>query len=161
MQKISSQEYVRNFVREHNYNLYLLHFFAPRTNRRQILALMGLHTELRIIPTKVHDPMMRIIRLKWWEEELEKIKYNQSYAVSPILNELATIENRHEFSEYFIRLDKSLRGEDADIDESFYKILYDVIANERAKNRFIKKLMHHDQLKGKNAFRALRLWLGI
>jgi len=159
MNKISSQDYCKNFVRENNYNLYLLHFFVPRVNRRNILALMALHTELRMIPKKVHDPMMRIIRLKWWEDEIEKIQNKKPYSDSPILQELAL--NTIEWEEYFIRLDQSLRGEDSDVDEYFYKIMFSTLPNQHSQKKFTKKLVLHDQLSDNTGFRAVRLWLGI
>jgi len=156
------QDYCRDFVRESNYNLYLLHFFVPYDCRGAVLALMTLHVELCLIPQKVNDPMMRLIRLKWWKDEIEKLRAGGVHADSPVLDVLVNLfDTFPPMDDYFERMEQSIRGENADIDEIFYKNMTWVIADEKSRNRFVKKLMHHDQLENKNAFRALRLWLGI
>jgi phytoene/squalene synthetase len=161
MQKISSAQFCHEFVRRENYDLYLLHFFVPRDKRRAILAAMALHTEIRSIPTKVQDPMMRMIRLKWWMDEIEKIMNGQACADSPILEEITTLSPYPNFNDYFTRFDKSFRGEDADIDEAFYSTLGTIIGTSKSKNRFSKKLVLHDTLPEGTNFRAFRLWLGV
>ena len=155
------RDYCRNFVRGNDYNLYLLHFFTPVSCRDHILSLMALHTELHMIPQKVADPMMRIIRLKWWQDEIEKIRAGDPFADSPILDGLSQCDILPSMDDYFDRFGQSMRGDTTDIDEVFYKIMASVIDNEKSRNRFVKKLMHHDQLEDKQAFRALRLWFGI
>jgi len=154
MQKISSEQYVRNFVRDSDYNLYLLHFFAPRRERAYTLALMALHCELRDIPKKATDPTMMLIRLQWWRDEIDK---GDNHADSPILNELPKLD----YDGYFNRIDQSMRGQDVDIEELFYALLTSVIKNKKQRDKFTKKLMHHDQLDDTQKFRALRLWLGV
>ncbi len=178
MQINSNEQYLRNYVRNTDYNLYLLHFFAPRPHRLKILALMGLHCELRSIPQKVQDPMMMLIRLQWWRDEIEKMINNEMHVDSPILNTLSSSDlfrgssqrkkdspnkswNDDLFEDYLNRFDQSMRGEKVDIDEAFYTLMTNIIDNEAAKKRFIKKLMHHDDLEDKKPFRATRLWLGI
>lgn len=178
MQKISSEQYLRNFVREVDYNLYLLHFFVPRHYRLPILALMGLHCELRTIPKKVQDPMLMLIRLQWWRDEIDKIANGEAYADSPILTVMSScdliagsqklgkdplVKSQSDslFHDYLNRVDESMRGNQADIDEAFYTLMTNAIDNDKARQRFIKKLMHHDELEDKKAFRALRLWSGI
>ncbi len=155
--------YTRDYVRAENYNLYLLHFFAPRKNRFDILALMALHTELHAIPKKVIDPMMRVIRLKWWMDEIEKIQAGKPYADSPVLEALSKTLTAHKINldDYFDRFGQSLRGEQSDIDEAFYALLTSIIKDKKLEAKFIKKLMHHDQLEDKTSFRELRLWLGV
>jgi phytoene/squalene synthetase len=165
MLKTKPYFYCRDYVRGENYNLYLLHFFAPCENRFDILALMALHTELHAIPQKVIDPMMRVIRLKWWMDEIDKIQAGKPYADSPVLEALSKTLTAHKinFDDYFDRFGQSLRGEQSDIDEAFYGLLTSVIHDEKSKSRskFIKKLMHHDRLEDTKLFRALRMWLGV
>jgi len=160
MQKIASPDSLRNFVRSAHYNLYLLHFFAPRACRQDLVTLMALHTELRQIPQRATDPMMRLIRLTWWQDEIKKIQNGTAHADSPILEAMTHLCPMPDFSAYFSRFDQSLRGEDADIDEVFYNMMTSVIPQPKAKERFIKKLMLHDQMDEDVPFRALRLWLG-
>jgi hypothetical protein len=122
---------------------------------------MTLHTELRSIPQKVQDPMMRLIRLQWWRDEIEKMKNGCPYSESPVLEELFQCQSFLGFDNYFNRFDQSLRGQESDIDEIFYTLMTSVIQDEKSKNHFVKKLMHHDQLNEHTSFRALRLWLGV
>lgn len=162
MNKISSQDYCRNFVRDANYNLYLLHFFVPREKRRAILSIMALHCDLRAIPQKVQDPMMRLIRLKWWSDEIEKINNGEPFADSPVLQEIdETYPKTIQWDSYFDRFNQSLRGETVDIDESLYEIFGQIINDEKLNNRFSKRLALHDEMDDSVYFRAFRLWLGI
>jgi len=122
---------------------------------------MALHTELRSIPQKVHDPMMRLIRLQWWRDEIEKMKNSHPYSESPVLEELSQCSLFLEFDNYFNRVDQSLRGQASDIDEIFYTLMATIIEDEKSKSRFVKKLMLHDQMDENTSLRALRLWFGI
>lgn len=160
MNKISSKEFCRNFVRTENYDLYLLHFFAPRDKRRGILCLTALHTELFHIPQKANDPTMRLIRLQWWRDEIKKIINGTPHADSPILDELQNIK-RISFEKYLDVFDDFYRGNAVDIDEPLYDLFGKIIDNEKATNRFSKKLFTHDNLPPDTKFRAIRLWLGI
>lgn len=162
MNKISSHVFCRHYVRDNGYGLYLIHFFAPRKKRRALLSIMALHTELRLIPQKVHDPMMRLIRLKWWHDEIGNIKNSRHFSDSPILTEInQNIKNYIEFDDYLNRFEKSLRGETADIDESLYKIFANIIDDKKQIEIFSNKLMLNDTLDEKTKLRALRLWLGF
>jgi hypothetical protein len=180
MNKISSHDFCRDFVRNENYNLYLLHFFAPRNKRNAILAIMALHTELRFIPQKVQDVTLRLIRLQWWRDEIQKIYDDQPHANSPILDELANSffgltkeSNQNEqdplikskgdalIKDYLTRFTQSFQGHDADIDESLYALFGHVINDPRANNHFSKKLFLYDNLPDHTIFRAFRLWIGI
>lgn len=139
----------------------MLHFFVPRLKRAAVLSVMALHTELHFIPQKAPDATMRLIRLQWWRDEIEKIKNKQNHADSSILDEISsTIQNFDGFGEYLNRFDKNIRGEAADIEEALYKIFGDIINNEKHIERFSKKLALHDELEENTAFRPFRLWLG-
>lgn len=160
MKKISSQDYCRNFVREEDYNLYLLHFFVPRQKRQSILAVMALHTELNSIPKKVQDPMMRIIRLKWWHDEIKKIMKDKPHSDSPILDEITSCCDKDiSWDEYFKRFEQSMRGEQSDIGEALYDIFGKIIGDKKVVHKFSKRLARHDEMDDDVLFRALRLWL--
>lgn len=160
MNKISSEEFCRNFVRTENYNLYLLSFFAPRDKRRAIITIMALHTELLQIPQKANDPTMRLIRLQWWRDEIEKMQNKKPHADSPILDELQNVKTIS-FENYLNIFDEFCRGNAVDIDEPLYDFFGKIIDNETATNRFSKKLFTHDNLPPETKFRAIRLWLGV
>ena len=158
MNKISSIDYCRNFVRKENYNLYLLHFFVSRKYREKIIPLMALHTELLTIPQKASDPTMRLIRLQWWRDEIKKMQGGKTHADSPILDLLS---QNLDYEDYLNRFDSSLRGEDIDIEEALYTLFGNILKNEKEKNKLSKKLFIHDNLPEHTKFRALRLWLGV
>ncbi len=163
MNKISSKEFCRTYVRVQNYNLYLLHFFAPRQNRAGIITLMALHTELFHIPQKADGPTMRLIRLQWWRDEIQKIQNNQPHAVSPILDELKKIDgiDNISFETYFNAFDDYCRGTAVDINEPLYALFGYIIKNKQSIDKFSKKLFLHDNMADNTKFRALRLWLGV
>lgn len=162
MNKISSHDFCRDYVRKENYNLYLLNFFAPRDKRQNILAIMALHTELKLIPQKTLDPTLRLIRLQWWHNEIQKISNGQPCSNSPILDELKQLHIPNQgFDNYWARFTQSFQGQDSDIDESLYALFGHVINDKRANNRFSKKLFLHDNLPGDTIFRAFRLWIGV
>jgi len=95
-----------------------------------------------------------LIRLQWWRDEIVK----DNHADSPILNLLPKLN----YDDYLNRFEQSLRGEQVDIDEAFYALMTSIIKNEKAKNRFSKKLILHDKLQEQESkFHALRLWLGV
>lgn len=60
----------------------------PRAVRRAGLAIMALHCEVMEIPLKTADPTLRLIRLKWWEDEIDKILSGKPHADSPVLEEI-------------------------------------------------------------------------
>ena len=161
MNKISTQDYCRNFVRDTDYNLYLLNFFAPRDKRPFVLTIMALHCELRLIPKKVHDPMLMQIRLQWWRDEIDKIKNGDGYAPSPILDELRGISPLPDMDQYFNNFTELFAGKDADIDSDLYELFAVIIDDKQASEKFSKILMRHDVLQDKKIFRALRLWLNV
>jgi hypothetical protein len=144
MNKISSEEFCRNFVRRENYNLYL--------------AMMALHTELLQIPQKATDPTMRLIRLQWWRDEIEKLTHNKPHADSPILDEIKHI-NLNISKDYLDVFDNFCRGNAVDINEPLYDLFGKIIQSEKDINRFSKKLFAHDNLPPETKFRAARLWL--
>lgn len=163
MKKISSREFCRNYVRDKNYNLYLLHFFMPAGIRDDALSLMALHTELKSIPEKARDPSMMIIRLKWWYDNVQLILNNQPCADSPVLETIAATLGNHQipksmFADYFTRFQNSIGGQASDTDAALYNFLDRLLFDKALKDRFSKLLQYNDQLADDCAFRALRLW---
>jgi hypothetical protein len=153
MDKIASHEYCRNFVRQQDYHLYLLHFFAPKKKRRTILGLMALHCELKLIPLKTVEPHMRYIRLQWWQDEIEKIMDNAPTAESPILQEITLCKkSRQSINHYFDSFETDAH------EDRLFEVFYDVLDHDES---FFKKVAHHRKLGATPQLRALRLWLGI
>lgn len=166
MNKISSPEYCRNFVRSKNYDLYLLHFFLPRDRRPLAIALMALHCELLFIPQKANDPMMKLIRLKWWHDEVMRLFEEQdSNRPSPILEMLAAQQLHRDdgfrqcLSSYFQSFQDFINGQESDTTAALYDLLCYLISNPKTKNRFIALLQYHDDMDEGVKLRAMRLWL--
>lgn len=164
MNKISSHDYCRNFVREADYPLYLLHFFMPHSVRRDAMSLMALHCELNTIPQKARDPSMIMIRLKWWYDGVMALVGNLTRSESPVFDALKpAIQNQNlneaDFEAYFTQFEKHFKGEETDTEEALYLLLGNMIHNKNDKNRFSKVLQKHDQLDPQCHFRAFRLWL--
>ena len=164
MNKISSHDYVRNFTRLNDYNLYLVHFFMPVVSRQNALTLMALHCELKTIPVKARDPSMIIIRLKWWYDNVMMLFNDKDHTDSPVLEALAPIIknkliDKKDFENYFERFEAFFRNQETDVDAFLYYMLDKLIVNKDAKSRFSDMLQYHDSLPPETQFRALRLWL--
>ena len=159
MNKISSADYVRNFSRDNDYNLYLVHFFMPIDVRYDALALMALHAELKTIPVKARDPSMIVIRLKWWYDNAIGIFDGQNHADSPVLDQLQSVIKKHDLTKHdFETYFNAFTDQTADQDAELYVLLDKLINNKKDKKRFSKILQHHDRLAPDVPFRALRLW---
>ncbi|MDX2259676.1 MAG: squalene/phytoene synthase family protein [Hyphomicrobiaceae bacterium] len=59
-------EEVRAAARAHAHDRYLAALLAPRSARRDLIAIAALAGELERIPTLVSEPMLGEIRLQWW-----------------------------------------------------------------------------------------------
>ena len=162
MNKISSQNYCRDVVREHDYNRYLLHFFVPRHVRRATLAMLALNHEWQSITAKSQDPTLRLIRLQWWRDEIEKIYDETPYASGPVLDEVYACNHlikKELLLDIIHRYQQATQGQQADIEESLYNAITGTIPNDQHIQRFSKVLQKHDTLEPQAPFRALRLWL--
>lgn len=161
-----SIDYCRNFLRDHDYNKYLLTFFAPRAVRNDVIAIFALNAELESIPTKIKDPNIAFIRLKWWEDQIDAVYQGQDHASSPVMAALRyTIQNhdipQSDFEPLIACYDEILRGTPRDPDDSVYALCAKTLRADKEKIKFSKVLQHHDNLPDHVRFRALRLWLGV
>ncbi len=63
---------LRKLVRDQDYEHYLCSLFAPALHRTALWAALALTHELLRIPTLATEPMAGLVRLKWWQEQLEQ-----------------------------------------------------------------------------------------
>lgn len=57
-------------LRAYDYPAYISGIFAPNDKRQAIWAVFALHTELSRIASLVKEPMLGLIRLQWWRDEI-------------------------------------------------------------------------------------------
>jgi hypothetical protein len=81
-----------------------------------ILTIFLFENELAKIISKIEDPMISLIKLKWWEDEIDKIYDNEEYAKHHILESLAEIIQNYQikreiFAKIFATLAKLPHGE--------------------------------------------------
>lgn len=60
-------------VRSQDYDHYLCTLFAPAGTRHDLWVVLALSCELLRIPGTVSEAMMGMVRLKWWQEHIERI----------------------------------------------------------------------------------------
>jgi Squalene/phytoene synthase len=65
-----------NQCRTHDYERYVCSLFAPKTYRPILWSMLALgHTWSRI-PTEVHEPMIALVKLKWWQEQCHAVAHH-------------------------------------------------------------------------------------
>lgn len=158
--------YCHHYVRETDYNRYLLAFFVPRRLRSDLLAIFAFNAELESIPARAREPMAGLIRLQWWQDEINKIYDENPYATSPVLSAMAQAIHTHNIPHILCESLCScyadiLHGTPRDPDDALYALCGSLAMTSRDKNRFSKRLHLHDTFDDKTRFRALRLWLGV
>lgn len=159
-------DYCQNLVRERDYHRYLLTFFAPRSARAAMYAVLALNIELETIPAKTVEPMAALIRLQWWDDQINLIYDGKTHSPSPILDDLKIAIHTFDiakplFDDLFTVYDAILRGTPSDPDDALYTLCGALIKDEESKHRFSKKLYLHDTMHDNTKCRALRLWLGV
>jgi phytoene/squalene synthetase len=95
------------YLRKENYNNYLAVIFAKTSNILEILTLFLLELELQKIIDRIKEYenkkpdeyMVALIRLKWWEEEINKIYNNSLHHKHHILTILATIIEKYKIQQ--------------------------------------------------------------
>ena len=105
---------------------------------------------------------MKMIRLKWWYDEVMKLPSNSETDLpSPIL-ELLNVKIdtnlKDSFEAYFQSFQNFLNTQPSDPTEQLYDILCSLIDDVQSKDRFIAILQYHDELPEGAPLRALRLW---
>ena len=166
MDEKSSNQYCQDLVRNRDYHRYLLSFFVPRPSRPSLLAILALNVELQSIPDKATDPMVALVRLQWWRDEITKIYEGDTAQSSPILPGVQRAISRHsipkgQFEALFHCYDDIIRGTAKAPDDCLYDLLSDTLPDDKTRNAFSRKLQIHDCLDDDAPFRAIRLWLGV
>ncbi len=77
MQSDSLHHTMRMLARDHDYERYLCSLFAPAPYQSDLWALLALGHELLKIPENVSDAMVGLVRLKWWQEQLEAVSHGK------------------------------------------------------------------------------------
>lgn len=148
--------YIADLVRTRDYPHYVLTFFAPRAKRQALLAVFALNGELAAIRQLAQDPTMRLIRIQWWRDSLDKL-YKGGTAPSPVLQALH--DNDVSLVPLHVLVDAHESGRATD--DALYTLCADILG--RDKKRFFKKLEKLRTIKGgrDHPLLAFRLWSGI
>lgn len=98
---------LQNFCRNYDYENFLCTLLISGEKRRDALAIRAFNVELARIPLVVSDHKIALIRLKFWEDSLDKLfdKNISSLPDHPVVNELSVLLSRTKFTKrYFDRL---------------------------------------------------------
>jgi 15-cis-phytoene synthase len=77
--------------RVHDYERYVCSLFAPKTYQPSLWAVLALAHEWSRIPLEVHEEMIALVKLKWWQEQCQHIGQGEGKALPPLLQELAPL----------------------------------------------------------------------
>lgn len=106
-------------LRNHDFDRYLLSFFAPREMRKALRTIDMLNIELSHIQQRVENPHLGLIRLHWWSDEIQKIYVSQDAADHPLLRSIAEAVVEYHFA--FEDIDKVVMSRQSDFDALFFQ----------------------------------------
>jgi len=87
-------DYCINLVKEENYDIFLALMFSPPKDRTTLFGISALYFKVQKIINETEEELLVAIKLKWWEEQTDKIFNSVKAESSPILK---LIEENKEF----------------------------------------------------------------
>lgn len=96
-----------SFFRKFDYENFLCTLLIEGESRRDALAIRAFNVEIARIPTVVSDHKIALMRLKFWEDTIEKIfdQTNTKLPEHPVVSELSLLNKKHKLTKrYFDRL---------------------------------------------------------
>ncbi len=81
---------IKALVRTHDYERYICSLFVKPPYRDYVWAVLALGYEVMRIPATVSEPMVGMVRLKWWQENIQHLaqKSGQGRRDHPVLQAL-------------------------------------------------------------------------
>ncbi len=79
-------------LRQRDEDRWLAARYAPPPLRRRLTALYALHSELRLIPSRVSEPPLGEIRVQWHRDALTEIRAGKQPRAHPIIEEAAAAD---------------------------------------------------------------------
>jgi hypothetical protein len=77
--------------RDADYDRYLCSLFAPKEVRASLWAAITFGHEIMRIPNISSEEMVGLVRLKWWQEEIQRLNAAEYVPSTPLLAQLATL----------------------------------------------------------------------
>lgn len=90
----SNLVYIQSLVKERNYYKYITSLFAKEAIRNDLLTIYAFDSEISRIPFISTEPMIGLIRLTFWKENIEKL-YNGVKPTEPILSEIMQLKDKY------------------------------------------------------------------
>ncbi|XP_055622034.1 NADH dehydrogenase (ubiquinone) complex I, assembly factor 6 homolog [Toxorhynchites rutilus septentrionalis] len=109
----ASQNYCMNLVKRYDKENFLCTLLLKNPERRFALAIRALNVEIARISDTVSDDKIGQMRLKFWEDTLDKLYKNDSQAIpeQPVVQEVKQVIDSQKLSKrYFQRLISSRRN---------------------------------------------------
>jgi len=69
-----SAKHCLHVLREHDFDRYIASLFAPASKRAGLVTIWAFHCEMARLASQLKQPLMGEIRLRWWCDEIEKIR---------------------------------------------------------------------------------------
>jgi hypothetical protein len=80
---------VSKAIRLHDYDRYICSLFVSRDVRTKIWGVLELGHELMHIPMRTSEEMVGLVRLKWWQEEIQRMQQMDYTSPTPLLQQIA------------------------------------------------------------------------
>lgn len=97
-------ELVTKYLKENDYNRYLITIFFPEKYRESIQVIYAFSCEIASIKIMINNPLMAQIRLKWWQEAINDI-YSDTIRQHYIIKPLASIIHKYKIDyKYFDKI---------------------------------------------------------
>ncbi|KAJ9589879.1 hypothetical protein L9F63_016997 [Diploptera punctata] len=98
----SSTEYCLDLVRQYDYENFLCTLLLPSESRASAFAVRAFNIEIARVQDQVSDPRLGQMRMKFWEESVEKIFANDA-PKHPVALELHRASKKHKLSKRYLK----------------------------------------------------------
>lgn len=95
-------EYCLDLVRQHDYENFLCTLLLPSQSRTSAFAIRAFNIEVAKVQDQVSDPNLGKMRMKFWEESVEKM-YVDDTPSHPVVIELHRATKRHKLSKRYLK----------------------------------------------------------
>lgn len=167
MKKETSLDYCADQVRRHDYPRYLAVLAMPRRTRAALWALYAFHLEIAKIPHIVSEPALGLIRLKWWQEAIERLYQGKPDAHEVIRGIELALQSGIKwqsaaFDELIALYEPALAIDQEFSQEQVDALLLEmsiVTAGEKNRKRLIRLFAYLDKGQRDDPLLALKTWL--
>ncbi|XP_063236947.1 NADH dehydrogenase (ubiquinone) complex I, assembly factor 6 [Bacillus rossius redtenbacheri] len=106
----SSANYCLNTVRQFDYENFICTLLLPSNYRTSAFAIRAFNIEVARVQDSVSDSQIGQMRMKFWEDTIEKIYADSNVPQHPVAAELYSASKRHKLTKRFLKRLISVRA---------------------------------------------------